>query len=345
VDNVCIFVSDAPPDLPAPLEEGGAWSVNFGYNYTSCDDIDGIWAYFGINMAQYRSDYYAGATVWDPVGWVPWLVSAFWVIIGSLGCLLLSIYLGIIHTLQYLLNNFLNYAFWSYLSTLGFIDWLGGWLAWGWGSLWNIIQVYFPWLGDALLWLWASGSNITTWWLLTFGAFVGWLAVWLLNLNGLRDILNFLIIAWNVFASIGGAIGTIIQVGVDLWNNHIAPFLAMFTLSTLLMALLLTLGSVGFDWVWTVLQWLWANVISVGTIPLSFYYAFDDGLNSSAYDALVACADVNFWCAFLAGVQLINQIIAHSILYPIIITGIVLSTIVILWLNIKELFFIDLKIR
>ena len=87
----------------------------------------------------------------------------------------------------------------------------------------------------------------------------------------------------------------------------------------------------------TQFDWIFENILALAHIPLNFYYAFDTGVQSEAFSYLMSCAESNFWCQMLAGVQLVNQTVGHTILYPMVIVGIIVMTIVIFWDNIWEM--------
>lgn len=350
LDNVCIFVSDEPWQLPYAIDENQF--INLGLNYTTCEDIDGLWAWYGINMAQYRATYAAGASVWDPIDWVPWLISAIFVNLASWSCLVMSIYAAALATAEYLLNNFLNFVFWLLASWENFKDWLYGWGLWLALSIANILLAIFPWLGDLIIWLYDSGLNLAGWaWSIVAGFWV-WLATYFFNLNGLRALFNWLIdYGWNpLMTTLGVVLSALLNVFILIWNSGLFPILlalfsplGLFLLLPSMTAMILELIYAAWDIVYMLFMWIWENIISVGHVPLTFYYSFDDAMNSTAYSALVSCTGVNFWCTFLAGVQIVNQVISHSILYPIVIVGIVLSTIWVIWENIKELFSINIQ--
>ncbi len=127
-----------------------------------------------------------------------------------------------------------------------------------------------------------------------------------------------------------------------LWNL-LAPFLnAVWTyisgttgiFSTPLLSLFLAVISL----VLMVVSWVWANVFMVVSIPINFYYAWDNGIKSEAFAYLMSCTGTNFWCQMLAGIQLVNQTSAHTLMYPIVIVGIIIGSIVVFWKELWALF-------
>lgn len=395
MDNVCVFIADRGPNLPTPTDPDGITPFDPGLQgFTSCGDLDGIWAGFGVNMAQYRADYAAGTSVWDPLGWVPWLISAIFVTLASWACFFFAAFLNLIDLITYFLNSVMNIGNWLVRMWPLFVAWLSGWNDWLAGSLANIanaigntLAAWSNWIGDALWatsttigltlaaasewlgnslaslsdsiaaflsdwsnWIAESLANLSDWIGATLATLWDWLASYFLSLNGLRIVINWLITAWNAFlAVLGSVISGILETLIGIWNDSLWPFLSeawawISGMPATIVGLLIDFIGAAWELLKMMFLWLWENVISVAHTPLTFYYAFDSGINADPY-GLVSCSGENFWCTFLSGVQLINQLIAHSTLYPIIIVGIILSTLWILWDNFRELFFSPIEIR
>lgn len=392
LDNICVFLTDRSIQLPYPIDPNAINPVELGFGYTSCDDIDGILAGFGINIQQYRAEYYAGASLWDPSGWVPWLVAAFWNILATYLCIFMATFVTLVDILEYIINNFLNIANWILQGLPGFWDWLNLWFQWIGQTLANLSSSYgnflglwadwigkklvltsstigvtmaalSEWIGQSLAnlsnrfgdflaswsqWIGQSLANLSNWIGQTLANLWNWLASYFTSLNGLRALLNWLIDAWNAFlAWLGQTISAILDDGAWLWNDILRPFLAdvwgyILKSPVSLVGLLIDFLAAVWELLKMMFLWVWHNIISIAHTPLTFYKAFNSGINGSAYN-LVSCIGSNFWCTFLAGVQLINQLVAHSILYPVFIAGMILSTLVIVWDNFKELFSIDIK--
>lgn len=372
VDNICLFIANRGPALPQPVNPDAYVPIDLGFNYTSCDDVDGLLAGFGVNIQQYRAEYEAGASIWDPIGWVPWLIAAMWNILATWLCIFMAAFVTLIDVLEYILNSLLNIALWIVRNWRLMVLWVALWLGWLADSLSNIGSTFVAWLFwigtagwtlylslgltlvAAVAWLLISAGGVINavfpwlydwlyWAALSLGNLAAWLLENLLSMNGLRIIANWLIGGWNAFLPIlGSVLSLILDDLIGIWNDSLWPFLADawawvagFPIAILL--LLIDFLFAAWDLLSTMFWWLWENIISVASTPLTFYYAFNEGVNADPY-GLVSCVGDNFWCTFLAGVQLINQLIAHSILYPVIITGIILSTLWILWDNFYALF-------
>lgn len=362
LDDVCIFVANRGPTLPAPTDPNALPPVDLGVNYTSCDDVDGILAWFGVNVQQYRADYLAGTSIWDPIGWVPWLISAMWNILAAWLCIFMAAFVTLVDILEYLINNFLNIGNWLVRSWPIFVAFLL--------SVWRWLNATVPnlwtWLGQAiiliLLWFYLSGGNIVvfTAFMLSYFIqavldFLSWLGFDLpdnvieLLLNGLKSMANIFITGWNLFIiALGGGISDIIGIIVWVWNLLVPVLEAIWGYISSVSLIGLIAGLIfGFSWaimdlLWMVFRWLWSNVLLVVNLPLQLYYGFDQGTKSEAFDALIACTGENFWCTFFAGIQVINQTVGQTILYPIVIAGIILATIGIFWRNIWKMFTIDI---
>ncbi|MCL4295253.1 MAG: hypothetical protein KJ077_05975 [Anaerolineae bacterium] len=395
MDNVCVFIANRGPNLPTPTDPDGITPLDPRLQgFTSCGDLDGIWAGFGLNMAQYRADYAAGTSVWDPLGWVPWLISAIFVNLASWACFFFAAFLNLVDLVTYFLNSVMNIGNWLVRMWPLFVAWLSGWNDWLAGSLANIanaigntLAAWSNWIGDALWatsttigltlaaasewlgnslsslsdsiaaflsdwsnWIAESLANLSDWIGATLATLWDWLASYFLSLNGLRVVINWLILAWNVFlAALGSVISGILETLISIWNDSLWPFLSeawawISSMPATIASLLVDFVGAAWELLKMMFLWLWENVVSVAHTPLTFYYAFDSGINADPY-GLVSCVGANFWCTFLSGVWLINQLIAHSTLYPIIIVGIILSTLWILWDNFRELFFSPIEIR
>lgn len=385
LDNVCVFLADRGPNLPAPTDPNGIPPVDLGFNYTSCDDADGILASFGVNIQQYRTEYQAGPSLWDPIGWVPWLIAAGWNILATWLCVFLAAFVSLVDLLQYFVNLFLNILNWMVRSFPAWRDWLAAWLAWLGTSLANLSNAYAAflaswsdWIGDSLAnlsdwiggslanlsdglaqflanwsdWIAESLANLSDWIGAELAAWSDWIGASLANFaawlsgdpwNALRSILNILIEAWNIYlAAFSEIISLAFDLLVYLWNL-LVPFLSAVwgyiaggstVFANPLLALILAVISL----VFMVVSWVWANVFLVVSIPINFYYAFDDGIKSEAFAYLMTCAETNFWCQMLAGIQLVNQTSAHTLMYPIVIVGIIIGSIVVFWEELWALF-------
>lgn len=400
VDDICIFVATRGPNYPTPTNPNAYPPTDLGFNFSSCADVDAIWAWFGVNMAQHRANYNAGFSFWDPT---EWLVSAIFVVLGDWSCLFMAALAVVINTLEHLINNIMNIAHWIYNSAQSGINWiddLATWLwetvknvvgeyfsqfsAWAdvfWQSLTNTVGAYFGYLSDlagylwqslknvaeavisslsafmawlwgsiksaigaiieflklAVEWLWESLKNIISWLADTIVAVLNWLSAYLFNFNGIRTIINWLISGWNSFiTSLGDLISLLINGLIAFWNDYIYPFLQSIWdfvstipligwLISLLFGLILSL----FNLLWSIVMWIYENVVQIIGVPYELYTGFDSGLQSNAFSGVFTCSSDNFLCYLFAGVQVINQTVGPEILYPVVIVGIIMVTLVV----------------
>lgn len=410
LDNVCAFVANRGPQNPTPKDPDATPPIDLGFNYTSCDDIDGLLAGFGVNIQQYRAEYEAGVSLWDPSSWVPWLVAAIWNVLATYLCLFMAVFVTLVDLLEYLLNNFLNVSSWVIRQWPLFVQWLVQLKNWLFLSINNLSNAYgaflaawAEWIGRfvadplgtiavtltaASNWIGVSLANLSNaigqalagWseWIgnylawasgviaVTLAAASNWLGVSLANLsNGLATFLA----NWSnwIGVSLANLSDWIGQTLTDLFNwlvtgalfnpirelynwitEHYWDAILVPSLSLLLAAVaVFPLGTSLFMTIWNLLvmlfTWIWMNVFVTVNIPIRFYYAFNDGVQTQAFSNLMSCANYNFWCGLLAGVQLVNQTVGHTILYPVVIVGIILTTIAIFWKHIWALFSFNIR--
>lgn len=349
LDNICIWVANRSAALPGPTDPGAMTPVNLDFGYTSCLDVDGYLAYFGVNMAQYRAVYLAGAPGWLSFGdWVPWLVAAFWNVLETYLCIFMGVFNTLVRIIEHLINNFLNIGNWAIREWRLFVIFLGDLWPWVRGTVSN----FGSWFGSEgykiLFWYLASGSN-----LLVFAAFlfsyglsnlwhiINWLSVGLLpaavsrEKNTLVEVTNWIIAAWNLFvAALGPTISAAIETLLDVWS-YLVPFLeGVFTAVTSTIApvfLFSSFISAVWNLFWMLLKWIWANGFMMVHSTINFYYAFNGGVADESFAFLLTCENENFWCGLLAGIQMVNQVAGQSIMYPIVIVGIIIGTILIFW--------------
>jgi hypothetical protein len=321
LDNVCIFLSDTPPDLPAPSDPDGiGGGVDFGFNYT-CRDVPAILAGFGINVYGAEATFEAGVSVWEPQNYIPWLAAALWSNAARpITCLIIEEMRLIAGVTQQQINEFLNVSNWFIRSTRSGVIWLHQGFLYLKNTFFGVAQFaqtaasgWLNWFSRAARDFWNNGQIIAS--------------------NLLND-------ASNTF--------------IRIWNESVLPVLQLYisSFSTQVDVNQNPGGLPGFgliDFIWAIFSllwwlgvWIWENVIMVGSLPITFYRAFDSGLNATGY-SLISCSGQNFWCAFLSGVQLINQLAGHTILYPAVILGIIVGSLVIFWTNIMELFSIEIR--
>lgn len=365
VDNVCIFVSDRPLNLPEPTSPGVFTPVDLDVFY-NCNDVERIvFSTIGIDLRYHRLNYETTPSVWDPSDWVPWLISAIWVFLEAVVCIFLVLFATIANLLEYILNNGLNIWAWVQANWQNLIPWAyewminawtsnenwlealrqtaEDWLTWGATSALNLVA-YLPDLINnlATITLWFSAGLAFTWALLPL------LFLWLITEgnNVIRELLNVLINdGWNAFlVALGNVIGEVLNVLIGIWNNSIVPYLEYilsFLVSTFLTSALdfISLVLLFWDLFWAVTMYIWVNVFQSINIPISFYTGLSDGIQSTAFSDLLSCdgSTLNFWCNFFAALDLMNGIAGHSIFYPIVIVGIIVATIAILYRNVIAL--------
>jgi hypothetical protein len=243
----------------------------------------------------------------DGIGWDnwwAWLMAGFWLVLEALLCFLVTALGWLVDVLEYQVNNLLNLGGWFIRQSGVVLTFVSSLWDWSYSTVKNVV-------------IWAGGG---------INAFVGWL---LDSGSGLLDYLgafyNFLIENWSaVLAWIAPAL---------------IPFSGGFSILLLLADLLWTV----IDLMVLFLSWIWVNIFETTNIPIRFYYAFDEGVKSDAFGELMSCSGENFWCGLLAGVQLVNQTVGHTVLYPIVIVGIILGTIGIFWRNIWGIFSVTVR--
>lgn len=332
LDDVCIYVSEEPPDLPGPtdpspvippLAGAGSWTC------LSCSQIPGILLGYGISVYYLEEIYQNGISVWDASGWVPWLAAALWVHAASPGaCFLLALWCWFLGIVQYLLNEALNWFFWIYRSGTAFGVWLPLVVAWLWSSLLNIINWTWQTAYDWLVWLGQSAADFNLFLFYSLWTLGRWVAeglIWLAS-----NIAGF-----DIFIQLWNLVAPLLQ---KIWS-----YISTVSLLSLLINLFLSFISSGWELFLMLITWIWENIFLGVSFPLQFYYAFDSGVSSSSFDYLLSCSNQNFWCSLLAGFQIINQSASHSIMYPAIIVGIIVTTLFIFWKDIRALFSIDVK--
>lgn len=341
VDNVCIYLSAATPIAPTPVTP--IVPVNFNFGYT-CADTASLMAGYGINIYNQSAIYQAGVSVWEPSGYIPWLASALWVHVGApVTCILIEIMRLMAALTQQIINVFLNFINWLRQSAQSAIYWqhaggellrdtmanavgysratAAGWLNWaayGWRVSMTMLNQNFQRLG------------------LAWGQFAGWLDE---------------MFGWRLTEQTHEAVNAFLAV----WNDSLAPYLAAgggisqeppsplpvvsYALGGLLDSwnLLLALGRA----VWWGVQWYFGTALGYAKLPVEMYQSFNNGLASPGFTYLLSCSSLNFWCVFLAGLQLVNQTAGETVMYPIIIVAIVIGTLMIIYTNIKKMALID----
>jgi hypothetical protein len=319
LDDVCVFVSDESYDLPGPIDPDPIYPelVENWACYT-CADVPGILLGYGLSVYFLEEMYQNGVTVWDPSGWVPWLAAALWVHAGHpLACWILALWCWLLGIILYLLNEALNWLHWGRRSLLSFLIWLALLITWintnatGW----------LNWIAQAVV-------DLVVFWfynLWNIGRWIGDGFIWLANnIPGF----DLIIQVWNWLVP---------------WLEGIWSYISGVSLLSLLISLLLSLVSAGWSLFLMLITWIWENIFQGISLPLDFYRAFDEGIQQSSFDYLLSCESQNFWCSLLAGFQLVNESAGHTIMYPAIIVGIIITSLLIFWNDIRALFGVDVK--
>ena len=353
IDNICVLLSTTPPQLPSPTNPNQYTPVTLG-DWYSCSDVDSlVWSYIGVDLRYHRANYDSGASAWDPAGWVPWLISAMWVMASTIVCFLLMMVQTIINLIEYLINNILNifdwlYSNWQQLPALATAWLLAGldsfanfaqvaWQSaknlaeWFGNSMWELIYsipeivtnmgTVADWTGAAIIWLWEA--------IVVFGDWLianGWnLLIWLYNNMG--SLLQLL------FLSLAGPFGTLIYIIILIWNN-LAIFIdwlaGVMGYETLPEAIGSTLLAI-FELFSASFKYLYAYLIDAASAPQALLTALMNGVQAGSFGALLGCSgDGSFWCGFLTGLDIVNISYGHTIFYPIVIVTITIATLFIL---------------
>lgn len=331
LDNVCIYVSEDEAGLPGPVDTDPVLSPGSIENWTcpTCSQIPAILYNYGLSVYYLEEMYNNGVSIWDYSGWVPWLAAALWVNAGSpLACWLLGLWCWWLGLFQYLIWEFLNWAWWLWRTLESFALWLALMLLWAQGSIDNIIL----WLrtnGQAwLLWAVQAALDTLAWLYNSLWALIQWIGqgfIWLAdNIAGF----DFLIQLWNLAVPL-------LQ---TIWS-----FLSGLSLLWLLLGLLLAFSNAVGGLLVMLITWAWANIFEGINLPIEFYQAFNQGIADSSFSYLLSCSDQNFWCSLLAGFQLVNESAGQNIMYPAVIVLIIVTTIWIFWNDIKALFSINIQ--
>lgn len=312
LDNVCIFISDDPPNLPAPGDPDGIGNgIDFGFNYT-CNDVPALLAGFGINVYGAQATFEAGVSVWEPQYYIPWLAAALWSNAGRpISCFIVEHMRLAAGIGQQQINEFLNYVSWSVRSTNAGAPWLQLGFAYLKNTIFNPATAaritaagWLPWWSNQIRSVLASvGSN------------------WLITINWIREAAIYI-----SDAALGSGEGL---------TDEFPGVGSGFGLLDMVWAMV--------DLVWWIWNWIYTNIILMISVPKEFMDAFNEGVSAQPFADLVSCSSGNFWCLFLSGVQLVNQTVSDSILYPIVIVGSILITFMVLWEDFWRIVSIEVK--
>jgi len=240
------------------------------------------------------------------------------------------------------------------------LTWSGTVVSW----LWDVLVALLLWftspllsLINLILWFLGNSGEVLTW----SGTVVSWLwdilvalFFWIIGhwIGWAMTILNTLITAWNILLPfVSAALSEMVEVGVFIWNM-LAPFLSRIGgVWEFILFLISQVGVIGeliiffFQVIWQFALMIWEGLKGAETLPIQFYSTFNNSVNDAEFELIPLCTGdmSNKWCVILAGLEVVDQAIAHSVGYPLVIVGIIVGTIAIFWRHIWEL--LDFKYR
>jgi len=320
VDNVCLYLSNEEPQLPVISPTYGGYAGGLAF---TCGTVS-EWLYelTGINFPALEE--MEAPSIWNVDDWVPWLASRLWVNVGHpLACILISLF-----------NNssvlsVINWFDWAVRTAEQFPTWLAAW----WNSALLSIFMWFAWF--------QTGQHT---WMEFFGLLVSWLWDSLINLGAwlagsinaqITGLINTIIAAWNMLMpGIRGAVSSVMDLMVELWNM-VAPYIGYVVgFAALMFSLLALIGPailafIGPIWtiISTLVSLLYHNFSLTLNLPVNIYRAFDASVNGEAFVFVPTCSEGgDYWCNFIFGIQVVNNIAGQSIIYPIVIVLIIVLT-------------------
>ena len=353
LDNVCLFVS--PDPITLPVRTGGE-VLDAGLPFNCFNLSQWLSDTVGIDFPALETLADTTPSIWDPDEWVPWLASKLWVNVAKpTACLLIAMYNGfalpVLNTMLWLIGEFPAALAWMGSWVAAFMSGFGLWLLWFSGPLGQVIAMAivltsaastgFSFFGEVLDWAWSIAQLIPQYW-------AGLLIAWV------QGLFNFFIAAWNtLLPSISIVLGKLIGFFVSLWNDVLAPWLSQFSgIWDFVRFMLSQAGILGdliiffLSSVWGMVQTIWSMVTGLGSLPLTFYYEFEGSVNGTGYDYIPVCTgdlDANQFCLILAGLQIVDVAISHSIVYPLTIVGIIIATFVVFRRHIWGLISFDFR--
>jgi hypothetical protein len=339
VDNVCIYVSDTPPNIPSPTNP---WMspFSFGFNFT-CADVPALLAGYGIDVYTPAAVYQSGVITWTEENWVPWLAGAVWNNAGApVSCFLVEFMRLTTGIAEQFINNYTNVINWNYETLTAGVPWFqeGVFFIGGTPGVW------FSWYASSLRGVFYSGGLNTI-------ASTNW------TRSGFIETQNTMSNnTLDVGAETGRVISQIVDLLLGLWNTSIVPWMNFTAAAANTTSLDESTGEGLFDlfgWIvgavsgllnlfWSILSWLAGLFTMAADIPVEMYHSVQDGISSEAYIIDTMCAGSNFWCYFWAGVYLVNQTVSQTIVYPIVIAGLILVTLGVIWRNLSAMFTIEI---
>ena len=168
--------------------------------------------------------------------------------------------------------------------------------------------------------------------------------------------------------AIAGIISQLLTLLITIWNT-LAPGLGlvwqlMATLLELLDMIIRLLAEFAgwlLQMMMTLVQIVLGLMMDSATVPGEMLTAYSNAVNDPAYDIIPLSAaptgeagaqsialdcsnpDSNYWCGILFGFQVVNQTLGASILYPMVIIGLILSTIFVFKNQLWEYYNVKIK--
>lgn len=339
VDNVCLYVSDTPPNIPTPTNP---WlsPFDFGFNFT-CGDVPALLAGYGIDVYTPAAVYQSGVITWTEQNWVPWLAGAVWNNAGApVSCFLVEFMRLTAGIAEQFINNYTNVVNWNYETLTYGVPWLAEGMMSPSSNMSNFLNWYAYEMRGPIYY---NGENIkssTSW-----------------NRYGFIELQNTMSDnTLDVGAETGSVISTIMDQLMWMWNTSVVPWMNYTSAAANSSSVDESTGESIlelFDWItgtisgllnliWSVLSWLAGLFTMAGDVPVEVYHSVRDGISSEAYSIEVMCTDSNFWCYFWAGVQIVNQTVSQTIAYPLVITGLIIVTLVVVMRNLLAMFSIEI---
>lgn len=338
VDNVCIYVSDTPPNIPTPLNP---WlsPFDFGFNFT-CNDVPALLAGYGIDVYTPATVYQSGVVTWTEELWVPWLAGAVWNNAGApVSCFLVEFMRLTAGIAEQFINTYTNVINWNYETLVAGVPWLQeGLLSVGETGHWD------NWFSNALRGVFYFGGLNTI-------VSINW------TRSGFIETQNTMSNnTLDVGAETGRVISQIVDLLLGMWNASVIPWMNFTSAASNTASVDERTGESLLDlfgWItgaitgllnliWSVLSWLAGLFTMASDVPVEVYHSVRDSVSSEAYVIDVMCTDYNFWCYFWAGVQIVNQTTSQTIAYPVIITGLIIVTLIVVVRNIFAMFSVEI---
>lgn len=306
VDNICVYISNQGIQLPEPT--GGGYT-SFGI---TCNNVS-YWLSetLGIDFPALEiiaSQPLTSGSIFEGT-WVPWIAGKLWVNVAKpIICVMIALHNsgpGI---------QMLNIAQWLVRQPPLLIAWLNialsamfPWFTWFSAS---VLQ-FFGWLIQVAPWLFDLLWGLLKW-------AIGVMQAWLITL------LNVIITAWNVLLpSISAVLSEIVDLLVRFWNWLAPVFGGLLDIVLFGKDIVISLFSIFWDFIVIIWQFS-ANAL---TWPFNFFNGFMAGINGEALTFLQQCVALSNWCFILVGFSVVDSSVSATVVYPIVIVGILVVTI------------------